>query len=168
MKIRKALFQEGHVSKGGTCLSSFLVLRGIGGILVGKPAKTEIWIERFLVGEMFVQEYSVSGKYLIPASHLKYGESPDEAARRVLTEQVGLGKGKLSFLEVQSHVSGDRDNPDEAHWDICFLYEGRVKGKIERPEWFSELKFVKPTDLKSDDFTRGHGDVLKEAGVIKS
>jgi len=28
-------------------------------------------------------------------------------------------------------------------------------------------KFVKPKGFKSEDFTRGHGDVLKESGVIR-
>ena len=158
---------EGSVPKGGTCLSSFLVLRGKGGILVGKVAKPEIWIDRFLVGEMFVQKYASSNKWLIPASHLKYGEKPEDAAMRVLVEQVGSKKIKLKFLEVQSHLSEDPNDPEAAHWDICFVYGGTLKGKIQTPEWFSELRFVKPRDIESDDFTRGHGDVLKELGIVK-
>ncbi len=42
-----------------------------------------------------------------------------------------------------------------------------MKNKVGRPEWFSELWFVKPQDLTGDDFTRGHGDVLKEFGLLK-
>jgi ADP-ribose pyrophosphatase YjhB (NUDIX family) len=166
--VKKALFMEGHVPKGGTCVSVFLVLKGKEGILVGKMAKPEIWIDKFLVGEAFAPKYAASGKWLIPASHLKYGEKPEDAATRVLVEQVGASKSKLSFLEVQSHLSQDPNDPEAAHWDLCLVYGGTVKGKIKRPEWFSELNFVKPKELKSDDFTRGHGDVLKELGVIKS
>jgi len=44
MKIKKAIFMEGHVPTGGTCISAFLVLHGKGGILVGKMAKPEIWV----------------------------------------------------------------------------------------------------------------------------
>ena len=51
--IKKAMFMEGHAPKGGTCLSSFLILKGSGGILVGKMVKPEIWVERFFVGEQF-------------------------------------------------------------------------------------------------------------------
>jgi len=68
---------------------------------------------------------------------------------------------------VQSHLAEDPNDPEAAHWDICFVYEGNVKGKVERPEWFSELTFVRPKDLTSDDFTRGHGDVLKESRLIR-
>jgi ADP-ribose pyrophosphatase YjhB (NUDIX family) len=165
--IKKAMFMEGSVPKGGTCLSSFLVLRGKGGILVGKMTKPEIWVERFLVGEMFAPKYAASNKWLLPASHLKYGEKPEDAAMRVLVEQVGVPKGKLSFVQVQSHLSQDPNDPEAAHWDICFVYDGTIRGKLQTPEWFSELRFVKPRELSSEDFTRGHGDVLRELRVIK-
>jgi ADP-ribose pyrophosphatase YjhB (NUDIX family) len=165
--IRKAMFMEGNVPKGGTCLSSFLVLRSKDGILVGKMARPELWIEKFLVGENFAPKYVESGKYVIPASHLKYGEKPEDAATRVLVEEVQAKMNKLRLLEVQSHLSQNPNDPEAAHWDICFVYGGTVKGKIPCPEWFSELKFVKPRDLTGSDFTRGHGDVLLELGVIK-
>jgi ADP-ribose pyrophosphatase YjhB (NUDIX family) len=165
--IAKAMFMEGHVPKGGTCLSSFLVLKGKEGILVGKMSKPEVWVERFLVGEMFAPKYAASNKWLLPASHLKYGEKPEDAAKRVLTEQINVAKGKLSLLEVQSHLSQDPNDPEAAHWDICFVYRGELRGKPQTPEWFSELRFVKARELASEDFTRGHGDVLRELGVIK-
>jgi len=164
---KKALFVEGNVPKGGTCLSSFLVLTGKGGVLVGKMAKPEVWVERFYVGETFAPKYASSGKWLLPASHLTFGEKPEDAAKRILTEQLGLKDVKLSLVQVQSHLSGDSTNPDDAHWDVCFVYEGKVKGDLKKPEWFSELAFIKPNSLTVDDFTRGHGDVLKESGVIR-
>jgi ADP-ribose pyrophosphatase YjhB (NUDIX family) len=166
--IKKAMFMEGHVPKGGTCISSFLILKRKTGILLGKMARSEIWTERFLVGEMFAPKYVSSNKWVIPASHLKYGEKPEEAAMRVLVEQVGSKGGKLKLLQVQSHLSQDPNDPDAAHWDICFVFGGTLKGKIQRPEWFSEIEFIKPKELKSDDFTRGHGDVLKELGMIRA
>jgi len=161
------MFMEGHVPKGGACISVFLVLKGRDGILVGKMTRPEIWIDRFLVGEAFAPKYAASGKWLIPASHLKFGEDPEDAAVRVLVEQVGARKSKLSLLQVQSHLSQDPNDPEAAHWDICLIYGGRPRGKVERPEWFSDLRYVKPKELTSEDFTRGHGDVLKELGVIK-
>jgi len=160
------MFNEQNVPKGGTCLSSFLVLKSKGGILVGKMTRPEVWVERFFVGAMFAPQYVASNKWLIPASHLKYGEAPQEAASRVLVEQVGAKKGNLKLLQVQSHLSQDPNDPESAHWDVCFVYGGTLS-TVEKPEWFSELKFVKPKDLKSDDFTRGHGDVLRQLRIIK-
>ena len=83
---------EGSVPKGGTCISSFLVLKAKGGVLVGKMSRPEIWIERFFMGEKFAPQYAASNKWLIPASHLKYGERPEDAAKRILIEQVGMRK----------------------------------------------------------------------------
>jgi 8-oxo-dGTP pyrophosphatase MutT (NUDIX family) len=165
--IKKALFMEGHVPKGGTCLSAFLVLYGKGGFLAGKMTKPEIWVEKFFVGENFAPGYASSGKWTLPASHLKYGEKPDDAALRVLTEQLGIKNVKLTFGQVQSHLSEDPKDPESAHWDICFVYEGNVKGNLTKPEWFSELTFLNPKNTSVQDFTRGHGDVLKELGTIR-
>ena len=165
--IKKAMFIEGNVPKGGTCLSSFLVIRGKGGILVGKMAKPELWVEKFLVGESYAPKYVSSGKWVLPASHLQFGESPEDAATRILTEEVQAKKTKLRLLQVQSHLSHDPNDSEAAHWDICFVHGGTLKGSLKRPEWFSELKFINTRRLTNDDFTRGHGDVLKELGVIK-
>lgn len=166
--IKKALFAEGHAPKGGTCISVFLVLRGKGGILVGKMTRPEIWVERFLVGEAFARVYTSSNKWVLPASHLKYGEKPEDAAVRVLTDQVGTDKTNLSLMQIQSHLSQDPKDPEAAHWDLCFVYGGTIKGRIERPEWFSELRFLRPRELRAEDFTRGHGDVLNELRILRA
>jgi ADP-ribose pyrophosphatase YjhB (NUDIX family) len=165
--IQKAMFMEGHIPKGETCISVFLVLKGKSGILVGKMAKPEIWVERFLVGDMFARKYAASSKWLIPASYLIFGEDPMDAAMRVLAEQIGLKKTKLTFLQVQSHLAQDPNDPETGHWDICFVYGGEISERFEKPVWFSELQFVNPRELESNDFTRGHGDVLKELGILK-
>jgi ADP-ribose pyrophosphatase YjhB (NUDIX family) len=165
--LKKALFMEGHVPKGGTCISAFVVLKGKNGILAGKMARPEIWVEKFFVGESFAPKYASSGKWILPASHLKYGEKPEDAAERVIRDQLGLSGVKLSLSQVQSHLSQDPNDPEAAHWDICFVYDGGVKGEVPRPEWFSELEFIKTKGLSANDFTRGHGDVLKELGTIR-
>jgi ADP-ribose pyrophosphatase YjhB (NUDIX family) len=165
--IKKAMFMEGHVPKGGACISAFLVLEGKDGVLVGKMTKPDIWVERFLVGPSFAPKYASSGKWTLPASHLQYGEKPEKAAERILKEQLGLSGVKLMLSQVQSHLSQDPNDPDAAHWDICFIYTGKIRGKVSMPEWFSQLEFVRPGKLSAEDFTRGHGDVLKELGTIR-
>lgn len=171
----KALFSEGNVPPGGTCLSSFVVVSNGRNILVGKMGRPEIWIEKFLVGPKFAPSYASSGKYVLPARHLHWYESPIEAAHGIVRDQVGLDipKSSISLVGVQSHVSGEVDNEKEPpHWDICFLYRTQVSGeqaaKLKRPEWFSELEFKPLRSLKQDDFTRGHGEVLQVAGMIGS
>jgi len=169
----KSLFSQANVPPGGTCLSSFVIVSNGRGILVGKMARPEVWTERFLVGPKFAPVYASSNKYILPARHLHWYESPLDAAHSVLRDQVGLNvpRSKVSLVDVQSHVSGDVNNEVEPpHWDICFLYQARVSGKtganLARPEWFRELAFRPLGGLRPDDFTRGHGDVLDAAGML--
>ena len=170
----KALFSKDNVPPGGTCLSSFVVVSNGERILVGKMDRPEIWIERFLVGPAFATRYAASGKYVLPARHLHWYEPPLEAARSVLRDQVGLDipKSKISLIDIQSHVSGDiGDEKEPPHWDLCFVYQTPVSKslttRLRRPEWFSELAFKPLKSLKQEDFTRGHGDVLQVAGMLR-
>jgi ADP-ribose pyrophosphatase YjhB (NUDIX family) len=164
---KKALFLESDVPPGGVCLSSFVAVTSDGRLLTGKMAKPEIWIERFFVGENHAPRIAESGKYIMPASHLKWYESPLEAAERVLREQLRMEvpAGKLKLIDVQSHLSGDPKNQSEpSHWDICFVYQFPVAKSSERkysgPEWFAELEFRPVRSLPAENFARGHGDVL--------
>jgi len=171
----KTLFSKDNVPPGGTCLSSFVMATDGQRILVGKMAHPEIWIERFLVGPKFAPVYAASGKYILPARHLHWYESPLEAAHSVLRDQIGfdIPVSEIALVDVQSHVSGDiNDEKEPPHWDICFVYRTHVPksmaAKLRRPEWFGELEFRPLTTLRQDDFTRGHGDVLQSAGMLES
>ena len=168
---QKALFREGSVPPGGTCLSSFVILTTGSDVLVGKMDKPDIWVERFFVGAQLAPTYSSSGKFLLPASHLSWYESPLEAAQRIVRDQVQLHVKQLELLEVQSHLRGDRESTENPlHWDICFVYQAKVPvsvaKKIKKPEWFKDFGFVKRSKLAPDDFTRGHGDILQQAKLI--
>jgi hypothetical protein len=171
---RKALFDERNVPPGGVCLSSFVLVRNGGMVLVGKMAKPEVWVDRFFVGEKFAPEYVASGKYLLPARHLAWYESPLEAAEGILRDQVRLRTPRkaIHLVEVQSHVRGDVNNMEQPpHWDICFVYEVRVPARairrLKAPPWFKDLRFVPLSSLSVDDFARGHGDILQEAGLVR-
>ena len=77
----------------------------------------------------------------------------------------------MKLVGVQSHLAGDPSNKDEPpHWDICFVYQGKVPKKIaknlKKPDWFDDFGFVERSRLTPDHFTRGHGDVLHHANAI--
>jgi hypothetical protein len=169
----KALFDERNVPPGGVCLSSFLLVRIRDKILVGKMIQPDVWIEKFFVGEKFAPDYASSNKYLLPARHLAWYESPGDAANSILRDQVGikLPRAKITLTEVQSHIRGDVNNEKQPpHWDICFVYEIEVPSvtvkRLKIPPWFKDLSFIPLSLLTVDDFTRGHGDILQEAGLI--
>ena len=167
------MFNPQNVPPGGVCLSSFVLVRKGGSILVGKMARPEVWIERFFVGENFAPEYAGSNKYLLPARHLAWYESPLAAAADILQEQLKsrTTKKSIKLLDVQSHLRGDPNSKEQpAHWDICFVYETKLPanfaGQLKQLPWWRDLKFVPLSSLSASDFTRGHGDVLEEAGLL--
>jgi len=164
--VKKAMFMPGQVPSGGACISSFIIAEKEGRVLVGKMRNPEIWVEKFLVGREFASKYAASGRWLLPASHLKFGESPDECAKRILKEQLLAGELSCTLVGVQSHLSGDSSDIENAHWDLCIIYKASVPEPIRVPEWFSELRYVSAKDLKTSDFTRGHGDVLEQFGLM--
>jgi ADP-ribose pyrophosphatase YjhB (NUDIX family) len=163
--VKKAMFMEGHVPKGGACISSFVVAQKEGKVLVGKMSNPEIWVDRFLVGSAFAPKYAASGKWMLPASHLKFGESPDESAQRILREQLLVEVQDLRLAGIQSHLSGEPADPENAHWDLCIIYNATVPEPSSVPEWFSELRYVPVKNLRPSDFTRGHGDILERLGL---
>lgn len=135
--------------------------------------KPEIWTGRFYVNEKFAPTITSSGKYILPASHLSWYESPLDAAERTIRDQtlLPLARDDLKLLEVQTHVSGDTDNEAQPpHWDICFLYTADIPRNsiktLSQPEWFNDFGFVQSSILIPDSFARGHGDVLDMAGLI--
>ncbi len=171
---RPARFDKENVPPGGVCLSSFVLVRNGENILVGKMAKPEVWMERFFVGEKFAPVYASSDRYLLPARHLAWYESPLEAAEGIIRDQVLLQvpKGDIRFVEVQSHLRGDVESTEKPpHWDICFVYEAKVPAEtvneLKTPPWFEEFHFVPLSSLSVEDFTRAHGDILQEAGLLR-
>jgi len=137
----------------GVCLSAFVLVTKNGTVLLGRIAKSELWREKW---NLPPTPTPWSEKWLIPACHLKYGEHPDEAARRIAKEMLELSSYDLKFLECQSHLG------TLGHWDIIFIYQVQTKQEIKTPEWYTELTFKDPKEMDQEDFARHHGDVLGE------
>lgn len=167
VKVVKASFNEANIPKGGTCLSAFLVIRNGSSLLAGKMSEPEIWAEKFLVRREYADQLVKSGGWVIPASHLRYGESLGEAAQRLLRDMLGIKEAYYSLIDVQSHVTEDPKDPDAAHWDLCFVFDTKISGRPTKPKWFSVLEFISLENLRPFDFERGHGDILQQLGLIK-
>jgi hypothetical protein len=166
---KKAQFAPDDVPPGSICLSSFVVITdGRGGILAGPMDRLDIWLERFYVSPVNGPSFLASGKLLLPASHLVWYESPLDAAERVVKEMTlidDLPRDRLKLIDAQSHLRPSSKDPSLPHWDICMVYRvDSYEGRLKRPEWFKEFGFR--SDLKVDDFARGHGDILEEAGLL--
>ncbi|MYS20010.1 ADP-ribose pyrophosphatase YjhB, NUDIX family [Streptomyces sp. DvalAA-14] len=80
----------------------------------------------------------------VPAGHVDRGEAPDTAAARELTEEVGLGGGKLRLV-TSAHLLGDacRRGSDAHLWHAYLLdvaaapQEVTVNEEGESPVWLS-------------------------------
>jgi len=157
-----------HTPEAGVCLSAFLVVRRGNSILIGRPRAHDAWPEKGGYPKWQALELERQGAWLLPATHLQMGESPDQAAKRITCEWAGL-KGTPRFKMVQSHLRPVRLwNPELRgnHWDICFVYELRARGPINLKPWWSEMRFTPTSAIRSIKFGRGQRDVLKEAGYL--
>jgi len=158
-----------HPVETGLCLSAFLVAKHGNSILVGRPHVHDAWPEKGAYPKWQALELEKEETWLLPATHLLMEESPDHAARRIAHQWVGL-RGNPRFVMVQSHLRPLRLwnlKLKGNHWDICFVYELHPKGPIHHKPWWSEIRFVSPSEILKIKFGRGHRDILEEAGYLK-
>jgi len=149
-----------EIPEGGFCLSSFVILNRRGRpneILLGKLDVENTEWER--IGGLNKERAELNSKgWMLPACQLLYGESPQEAATRILRELLGVPDQKLQGPTVFSEVYGPKN-----HWDLEFLFTGERAEIQPHPAW-RELKFVDTTRLRQEDFARSHHDILTHIG----
>jgi ADP-ribose pyrophosphatase YjhB (NUDIX family) len=151
----------------GLCLSSFLLLtpRGSGErVLVGRIDPEGPWAE---IGALNPHRIRLNAEgWMLPSCHLLYFESPHDAARRVLYEQLGLRDVPLQPPLIFSEKYRPPRHPERGeHWDLEFLYRGEIPTTWvpEHPAW-KQLRFVDPARTPRQDFTRSHDEILELAG----
>lgn len=96
--------------------------------------------------------------WMLPSSQLILFESPEEAASRILTEQLSITDQKLTGPYVFSEVYGPRN-----HWDLEFIFVGE-RDEVPKNDAWSELKFVDSDAVKKEDIARSHEDILAHIG----
>ncbi len=155
-------FRMSEIPPAGFCLSSFLLITDRGGrVLMGKLNHEYEWDHLGALDDERKRRFS--SRWMLPSSHLIYGESPAEAARRVLREQLGLEGIELSGPVDFSEQYVANENICGMHWDLEFIFRGRYDGTVSHPAW-KELAFVDPNAPK-DEFARNHQDILRLAGM---
>lgn len=153
---------------GGLCLSAFLVITEKGHanrVLMGHLNPEAAWDH---IGALDPSRTEVHRKgWMLPASHLIVRESPQEAARRIGHEQLGLPDLSVGEPKVVSEVSTPRRFPDKpAHWDLEFIFRGELEasGVREAAAW-TELRFVDLDVTPKSAIARSHEDILESAGL---
>lgn len=148
------------VPPGGMCLCAFLFVVKGKKVLLGKYKEHPAWEKIAGMDEKRVKN-NMHG-FTLPASHLKFGEDPLDAARRIGEEILMLPKG-LSYSEpvVQTFFYELSIVPGEMHYDVLFLYDLTLGDDFETciPPWYDSLEWFDADDLMNRKFARQHEDV---------
>lgn len=155
------------------CLSAFLVIApeeekedqetARNSVLLGHLNPAANWDHIGALDEKRIQTHSKG--WMIPSSHLIYRESPQNAARRILREQLGIPDMELSGPEVVSETYPSMRHPDLEHWDLEFIFKGRLsRDTLPKSNAWVDLKFVDLSKVTKKDITRSHEDILRSSG----
>lgn len=144
-----------EIPDGGFCLSTFLIISKTGfpnHVLMGHINKSAKWDHIGALDAERVERHSKG--WMLPSSHLILGEAPQEAAARILKEQLGLTDQKLDGPLIFSETYGTKN-----HWDLEFLFLGERNTAPSYQAWI-ELRFIDLTKTGKEEISRGHEDVL--------
>jgi ADP-ribose pyrophosphatase YjhB (NUDIX family) len=121
---------------------------------------------------------------MLPSSHLMIHESPQEAARRILREQLGLDGSEVAVVvslreepRVVSEVYSSKATSAPGHWDIEFIFQGSAMPGIlselnkvhtgddlNKGRPWTELAFVDLRRTPKSGIARSHEDILESCG----
>ena len=145
---------------GGICLSAFVILSQSGEarhVLMGHLNKDADWEHIGGLDRTRAATHSIG--WMLPSSHLILYESPHEAARRILKEQLCLTDQLLEGPSVFSEVYGAN-----SHWDLEFIFQGQ-RDSIDPCDVWKDLSFVDLNKLKREEIARSHEDILAHVGM---
>lgn len=151
---------------GGLCLSVFLVLEQGGEVLVGSmdPEHASRWTKHWAPNIAYYEDERrerLFDGWRLPATYLRVGEDPGQAAGRVWTDQLALeGPPDLSPVRVVSSAQPSRRSPDHDHWDVLFLYTVDGPQLNQRPPHWHQLGYESIDDLDPDQGVMLHGEIL--------
>jgi len=157
-----------QVPPGGMCVCAYLFVTRRGQILLGKYADDAQW--EALAGLEPERRRTHGWGWTVPATHLKLGEDPLEAARRIGEEILGISG--LRYSEPRSEVDfySSKMAPGEMHYDIWFFVDGTPPKEYELrvPPWYTELAWQNPRTVQVTAYARGHEDVVARWLAAKS
>ena len=144
-----------EVPEGGFCISTFLIISETGSplhVLMGRLNRNAAWDH---IGGLDPERVTRhSNGWMLPSSGLLLGESPHEAAQRILKEQLTITDQPLEGPLVFSEAYGT-----PTHWDLEFLFLGERREAPKNDAW-SELKFVDLSKTGKEEIARFHEDIL--------
>lgn len=112
-------------------------------------------------GKVMVEKVSpdnsyYGGKYHIPGIAVRFGEHPEEAGHRILTEELEVSDKKIKLISVQSHKA------ENNRWYILFIFESEPLSdeEISNPcDGIDELLYLDLATANTDNSTSGLIDI---------
>ena len=105
-----------------------------------------------------------AGKYYIPGVAMKFGEHPEEAGHRVLTEELEISDREINLVGTQSHW-----NDEKNHWYLLYLFETVVpisQEEMDNPcEGIDELLYLNLENATGENSTQGLRDIREAMKV---
>ncbi len=150
-----------EIPEGGMCISAFVILEQRGRphhILLGRVNKAARWDHFAALDRERVER--LSNGWMLPSSHLLLFESPQEAAQRIMREQLKIADQELA----KPFAFGEAYGPNN-HWDFHFIFRGERDSVAPNDAW-TELKFLDVTTLRKGEIVRAHDDILGYAGAL--
>jgi len=99
--------------------------------------------------------YNGQTGWFIPDDLVSFGEDPDEAAARILKEQLGIENAEVNIDNIESFTGQDKS------WHIIFHYlcvtEPEPEPVISMGENVSEMKIFNVNELPDDKEISHHG-----------
>ncbi len=160
-----------EVPEAGLCISAFIILNKIASpdeVVMGHLNPEADWNHIGALDHERAERHSKG--WMLPSSHLLLEESPDDAARRILREQLGVEDQKLTRPEVFSEAYSSGKVWETAplnHWDLQFIFQGETSSLSQHPAW-RDLGFVDLRTIKKKDMARFHEDILAHVGRWRS
>ncbi len=159
--------------EGGLCLSTFLAVHDQQGrLLVGRmdPAHEDRWIERWAPNLAFYEgkrKQRLFEGWRFPATYLRVGEAPRQAAARVWQAQLGFPSDtSLGPVHVSSSAQPSRRSPDAKHWDVLFAYAQPGQSLEGAPEHWTSLRYEDPSKLDGSDGVMLHGQLTEDLAAL--
>jgi ADP-ribose pyrophosphatase YjhB (NUDIX family) len=166
--LNQSVLGTPEVPEGGLCLSCFLVIieaNDSNRVLMGRINPDANWDHIGALDKKRAEMYSKG--WMLPSSHLMLLESPQEASKRVLREQLVTERikptGPIVVSETYGRVQGP---PSSVHWDIHFIFKAFMhEEELSKPTVWTDLRFVDLGETTRGEITRSHDDILKYAGL---
>lgn len=142
------------------CVNAFLFVTQGGKLLLGKYADVPEWEE--LTGLDAPRRQRFGTGWTVPGTHLKFGEEPRAAARRIGEDVLRIPGLTYSEPRVESDTYPAAFAGGKMHYDLWFFFGAQppASWQLRAPPWYADLAWQDPKTLPASAYARSHEDVV--------